>query len=835
MTVFKPTTCYCGTCASCTTTSTVPRPAVADPIEWRHGAVKRRLLESIASTEIDDDRPLEAFTTREDDDPAIALIDAFSASLHVLAWNAARLSDGGSILRTDDRAALVDLAGLLGYVPRPTLSATTTLVFTADKAEPGVPARTVPKATKVASVPVKQELPQVFETDADLEVRPEWNELKPVLDTVLPNVDDPKSEIAVGDLSMQVRVGDVVVIYRTKHASIPNAVCGRVSSVVRKPDTLPPESTPSRTVITLASQTPLAGAGNAAIAAYVNRVVILGDRAAPFGVNAPGTKAIPLAKKQPAKKPAKKKPPISLTPHAIDLDAVHPGAVAGALALFERDAGRALARVSDVKELTQTTTKLSAKVTNIVVDSVDLDKEGYKGSDTAIYLETGRYDLMPSDVDKQLPQPSSPDRITVQGKVSLPVGRLVVLSGEKWTGNAGETGELAAEIATVKSCAPNGNNTNNTDIQFDHPISTGFRSVKLVLRANAVGASHGETPSKPDELLGSSKATVAFPRFALKRAPLTCVPSTNPRGYEPALEARVGSRRYDRVGTLFGLDEGQRAYAVRWLRDGGTELQFAGRLPSGVNNVVATYRSGGGLGGNLTAQRITTMMSPISGVSAAVNPVPAEGGSDAESIEDMRTSAPQSVRTLDRVVSLADYEAFARTRRGVGKALATELQSGMRSIVCLTIATTTLDPPVPGSDIVQSLRDALVLASAPGRAVRIEGFAKLVAKVTVGLVVDPAFRRADVEAAARAALAARFGPAQRGFGEALPRSAILAALQSVEGVVAARITELSLPNGPAETYGRLPCPVPRIENGAFAPAGLLSIDADAVKFEEMKP
>ena len=44
----------------------------------------------------------------DDDDPAIALIDAVAGTLHVLAWNAARLFDDGSLQRTEDRDALVD-------------------------------------------------------------------------------------------------------------------------------------------------------------------------------------------------------------------------------------------------------------------------------------------------------------------------------------------------------------------------------------------------------------------------------------------------------------------------------------------------------------------------------------------------------------------------------------------------------------------------------------------------------------------------------------------------------------------------------------------------------
>ena len=68
------------------------------------------------------------------------------------------------------------------------------------------------------------------------------------------------------------------------------------------------------------------------------------------------------------------------------------------------------------------------------------------------------------------------------------------------------------------------------------------------------------------------------------------------------------------------------------------------------------------------------LMTPILGVGKVTNVVPADGASDAETLDDMRTAAPQSIRTLDRVVSLGDFEAFARARAAAwARALATEL------------------------------------------------------------------------------------------------------------------------------------------------------------------
>jgi predicted phage baseplate assembly protein len=422
-----------------------------------------------------------------------------------------------------------------------------------------------------------------------------------------------------------------------------------------------------------------------------------------------------------------------------------------------------------------------------------------------------------------------PDRIVVEGKAALPVGRRIVLSGEQWT-TADAPGPKIGEVVTLRSSSFVGD---NTELVFERAIVSRFHSTTLGLLANSVGASHGETPVNGAELIGSGNAAAPSPRFQLKGSPLAYVPAINPRGYAPAIEVRVGERLYAEKPTIFGLGSEDRAYTVKTVREGKSEVQFAGRLPTATHNVTTLYRVGGGTAGNLDAGRLTTAMSPVIGVGGVSNPVPAEGASDAETLDDMRRAAPQSIRTLERVVSLADFEAFAKGYRGIGKALATEVHVGMRAVVYLTIATTGLTSPAAGSDVIESLRAALASVMPPGRSVRTEGFTDLTAQVTVALAIDPAFRRGDVEAGVRAALAAAFGRAARNFGEALHRSAILATVHKVEGVIAATLPVFALAaaGSPPESEGRLLCPGPTPTNKA----GLLSLDPAQIQFTEMQP
>ena len=58
------------------------------------------------------------------------------------------------------------------------------------------------------------------------------------------------------------------------------------------------------------------------------------------------------------------------------------------------------------------------------------------------------------------------------------------------------------------------------------------------------------------------------------------------------------------------------------------------------------------------------------GVKSVTNPIAAAGAQDPQARDDARVNAPLTVRTLDRIVSLSDYEDFARAFAGIGKAMA---------------------------------------------------------------------------------------------------------------------------------------------------------------------
>ena len=64
------------------------------------------------------------------------------------------------------------------------------------------------------------------------------------------------------------------------------------------------------------------------------------------------------------------------------------------------------------------------------------------------------------------------------------------------------------------------------------------------------------------------------------------------------------------------------------------------RLPSGTNNVRATYRKGLGVDGNVVAGSLTQLMTRPLGLKSVSNPLPAEGGTDPEAASAARQSIP---------------------------------------------------------------------------------------------------------------------------------------------------------------------------------------------------
>jgi hypothetical protein len=181
------------------------------------------------------------------------------------------------------------------------------------------------------------------------------------------------------------------------------------------------------------------------------------------------------------------------------------------------------------------------------------------------------------------------------------------------------------------------------------------------------------------------------------------------------------------------------------------------------------------------------------------NPLSAEGGVAPEDVATARLNAPIRIISLDRIVSLDDYEAFARAYGGVAKAQATVLWVGQRETVHLTVGGPNGATIAEGSVVHKNLSAAIRDSSQPGRPFVLLPAKRLRAFATIGIESDKAYDRKTVEAAILKAIDATFSPDLRSFAAPLAKSAVLACVQAVPGVIAVRIKLLKSEKDLADT------------------------------------
>lgn len=121
-------------------------------------------------------RPLQALTTRDPADPAIAMLDAWATVADVLSFYQERIANEGYVRTATERRSLVELSRLVGYAPRPGVSSSVHLSYTLDDNQ--ADAVEIAIGTRSQSIPGPGQLPQSFETSEALLARREWNDLQ---------------------------------------------------------------------------------------------------------------------------------------------------------------------------------------------------------------------------------------------------------------------------------------------------------------------------------------------------------------------------------------------------------------------------------------------------------------------------------------------------------------------------------------------------------------------------------------------------------------------------------------------------------------------------------
>jgi predicted phage baseplate assembly protein len=359
----------------------------------------------------------------------------------------------------------------------------------------------------------------------------------------------------------------------------------------------------------------------------------------------------------------------------------------------------------------------------------------------------------------------------------FPPNRTVLLDDE-----AGQPQLVKTGIPTL--CDTDGDGENDhLLIPFTPTLSRELQTTSAVLYGNVARATHGETVH---QILGSGVAGQANPRFALKHAPLTFTGAENESGAEAALTVRVNDIQWNEVPTLYPAEANDRDYVLRVDENGAGRVQFGdgrrgARLPTGQDNLRAVYRKGIGAAGNLEAGQLCQLLTRPLGLKGVSNPLPAAGGVDQESSDNARRNMPLGVRTLGRVVSVQDYEDYARAYTGIAKAQARVLITRAGPTVFITVAGEGGVPPAPAT--LDRLRSALQQNGDPLVHCELGPYNPAGFHIALRIKRAPAFEFKQVSTDVEAALRAVFAFEARDFGQIVARSEVIAVAQDVDGVL----------------------------------------------------
>lgn len=311
---------------------------------------------------------------------------------------------------------------------------------------------------------------------------------------------------------------------------------------------------------------------------------------------------------------------------------------------------------------------------------------------------------------------------------------------------------------------------------------------------NLLSVTRGKTIA--NEVIGSGDGTASGQSFKLAKSPVTYL--TLGATYASTIKLRVNGQPWSEVSSFYGLPANAQVFVTREDAQQNTYVDFGdgingARLPTGSNNVVATYRIEAGAD-SPPAGKLTVIAQSYPGLQSVVNPVPVSGGSDPDPASLLRQYAPQSVLTFGRAVSVFDYQALAAGAPGVNRAQAVWSWNAVNQQAGVTVY-------VAGEpNVATSVQTLLNAAGDPNRPVSVQPATEINITLTLDLIVKAGWDQGAMTAGVVAALCdpmtGLFSPAKLGIGQALFDSMIEAAVLSVDGLVAIKSSTFAIDQWP---------------------------------------
>ncbi len=584
--------------------------------------------------------------TRNDDDFTIAFLDACAVIGDILTFYDERIANENYLGTATELLSLGELARLIGYSPSAGCASSAFLAFRLNDPPPSMqpsPLATlssalgaiVPARTKTQSVPGPGQVPQTFETSADLDARWVHNALTPLLGVPYWGVTAPGSVFVATPAAPG--VGQTILVASVAAAT---ADFHTVTAVVVDPATkiaqlfldgypppapVPPGTPPSPSLrLAVVSSYPANTAFTPDDDAFSDTIVqqIVGGygwdhdllatailreqwstdafEASVNGQNAAapaGTDVTAFTVKSAA-----------LFGNSAPLWAALPSSLTGAGAVYEEnwDADDTLGSFTGSSYYTgwidldnvyatavvgaavvffdyATSTRIAATITGSVVVT------------RTIFAQSARVTSITVAVDASGGDPGALSMRTTAafiGDAALPLQPIPIFQPGQYVG--GSTillGRCVLQLAAGHYVAVTGMRYDQqgvasteiaqiasaslqngyTLLTFEQPLTGTYLPETVTINANVVGATNGETVN---ETLGSGDAGQTFQTFTLKQAPLTWTSAAVPRGIAAAITVSVNGIAWTLVPYLYGSGPTDRVFTLDSDVNGNTVVKF---------------------------------------------------------------------------------------------------------------------------------------------------------------------------------------------------------------------------------------------------------------------
>jgi hypothetical protein len=303
--------------------------------------------------------------------------------------------------------------------------------------------------------------------------------------------------------------------------------------------------------------------------------------------------------------------------------------------------------------------------------------------------------------------------------------------------------------------------------------------------------------SVQDEILGSGAPAAASQSFVLQHSPLIYLPpekSADPPA--TTLKVSVDGIEWGEAPAFEGQAPDARVYVVSELADGRIQVRFGdgvngARLPLGISNVTANYRYAEAAKPPPPGH-LVTVLQPQPGLASVINPVSLAPGSEPESATETADAAPGGAVLISTagspqappLISPGDYEKRAATLPSVTRARAYWAwdRSRQRPAVLVCVAGGT-----DGTSIAAAVRKALAPDPASRVPLEVRDAHAVPLSISCELLAPPGADDKSIKTGAAGALTnprtGLFSPRRTAIGEPLYRSQVQAALAS-SGAVA---------------------------------------------------